>query len=106
MCSSRTYTRAVDVDYLFYFTLCTFFRRNVFQVGFLPKKCVSSGISSEEMCFKWDFFRRNKLTFVYNNSFDYKNHIPDAKKMVQQRHIGSIINDIKNTKVRHIGSIL
>jgi len=83
-----------------------FFGRNVFQVGFLRKKCVSSGISSEEMCFKWDFFGRNKLTFVYNNTFGYKNHIPDAKEMVQLRHIGSIINDVKNTKVRHIGSIL
>ena len=83
-----------------------FFRRNAFQVGFLPKKCVLSGISSEEMRSKWGFFRRNKLTFVCNNTFGYKNHIPDAKKMVQQRHIGSIINDIKNTKVRHIGSVL
>ena len=104
--------------YIIYFTLfCAlfseemrfkwdFFRRNAFQVGFLPKKCVLSGISSEEMRSKWDFFRRNKLTFVCNNTFGYKNHIPDAKKMVQQRHIGSIINDIKNTKVRHIGSVL
>jgi len=54
----------------------------MFQVGFLPKKCVSSGISSEEMCFKWDFFRRNKLTFVYNNTLGYKYHIFEAKKMV------------------------
>jgi len=80
--------------YIIYFTLlCAlfseemrfkwdFFRRNAFQVGFLPKKCVSSGISSEEMRFKWDFFRRNKLTFVHNNTFGYKNHIPDAKKMI------------------------
>lgn len=37
---------------------------------------------SEEMRSKWDFFGRNKLTFVCNNTFGYKNHIPDAKKMI------------------------
>jgi len=78
----------------------------LYFVHFFPKKYVSSGISSEEMRSKWDFFRRNKLTFVYNNTFCYKNHLPDAKKMVQLRHIGSIVNDVKNTKVRHIGSVL
>ena len=78
----------------------------LYFVHFFPKKCVLSGISSEEMRFKWDFFRRNNLTFVYNNTFGYKNLIPYAKKMVQLRHIGSIVNDVKNTKVRHIGSVL
>lgn len=77
----------------------------LYFVHFFPKKYVLSGISSEEIRSKWDFFRRNKLTFVYNNTFCYKNHLPDAKKMVQLRHIGSIVNDVKNTKVRHIGSI-